>query len=198
MNEVLALLRRRFSPRAFASRDVDDATLGILFEAARWAPSCRNEQPWSFVVMRRGTGAHDQLLGCLSPGNQVWAATAPLLVVAVAREIFAHDDSTNRHAWYDLGQAMANLLVAATACGLHAHQMAGFDTNRAAGICALPAAHAAVTVTALGYRGDATDLPAGVSDRDPAARERKARAAFVFEAQWGVPWCHAERRDDQA
>lgn len=189
MHDIEALVRHRFSPKAFAERAVDEDTLRALFEAARWAPSCYNDQPWHFVVTRLGEAAHAALLASLSPGNQAWAGTAPLLVLGVARECFAHNGAVNRHAWYDLGQAMASLLVVATAHGLYVHQMAGFDTERAAAACAVPAGHAAVVVAALGYRGDADRLPPGTAEKDPDARERKPLAEFVFDAAWGRPGC---------
>jgi nitroreductase len=187
MHDIEALVRDRFSPKAFAARDVDDDVLVALFEAARWAPSCYNDQPWHFVVARSGEAAHAALLASLVPGNQAWAATAPVLVLGVAREHFAHNVALNRHAWYDLGQAMASLLVIATARGLHVHQMAGFDAERAAAACALPDGHSAVVVAALGYRGEPARLPPGTTEKDPAARERKALAEFVFASTWGMP-----------
>ncbi|MEQ8494839.1 MAG: nitroreductase family protein, partial [Gammaproteobacteria bacterium] len=169
-------------------RPVDDAVLEALFEAARWAPSCYNEQPWYFVLTRRGSTAHAELLESLSTGNRGWAATAPLLVLCVARERFARDATPNRHAWYDLGQAMGSLLVCASAHGVHAHQMAGFDAERAVRVLQVPEGYAAVAVCALGYRGDSAVLPAGVVEKDPAARERRPLERSVFESRWQQGW----------
>ncbi|MEQ8661729.1 MAG: nitroreductase family protein [Gammaproteobacteria bacterium] len=188
MNDVDRLLRTRFSPRAFDARPIADSTLASLFEAARWAPSCYNDQPWHFVLTRHGSAAHAALLATLAAGNQAWAATAPILLLCVARERFAHDHTPNRHAWYDLGQAMGSLLVCASAHGLHAHQMAGFDAAQAARALALPPAHAAVAVCALGYLGDPARLPAGVSEKDAHARTRRPLAEFTFEARWQGSW----------
>ncbi|MGE0482723.1 MAG: nitroreductase family protein [Gammaproteobacteria bacterium] len=187
MHDIETLVRNRFSPKAFAPREVDDDILRALFEAARWAPSCYNDQPWHFVVTRRGETIHAALLECLATGNQAWAGTAPLLLVGVAREHFAHNGTANRHAWYDLGQAVASLLLVATSHGLHVHQMAGFDAERTATLCALPTGHAAVVVAALGYLGDPARLPPGTVEKDPSTRERKALADFVFAADWGTP-----------
>jgi len=178
-------LSRRFSPRAFAEREVATALLTQLFEAARWAPSCYNDQPWSFIVTRRGHGSgYAKLLDCLVESNRMWAVTAPVLVLNVARRCFLHNGQFNRHAWYDLGQAVAGLLVEATRAGLHAHQMAGFDAVRAIQAFALPAGFDAVAIMALGYHGEPSRLPSGVSEKSPAARERRPQTAFVFAEQW--------------
>jgi hypothetical protein len=120
----------------------------------------------------------------LVESNRAWAATAPVLVLNVARQCFLHNGQPNRHAWYDLGQAVASLLVEATRAGLHAHQMAGFDAARATQALALPAGFDAVAVMALGYHGDPSRLPSGVCEKAPAARERRPQTAFVFAEQW--------------
>ena len=189
MPEIHDLLTRRWSPRAFDVRDVDADKLQRLFEAARWAPSCFNDQPWFFIVGRRGQGtAYERLYECLVEFNQSWAVTAPVLLINVARAVFARNGNPNRHAWYDCGQAMGNLLIEATHLGLVVHQMAGFDPELAREKFAIPAGFDAVAAAALGYVGDERLLPDGVEEKNPEERERKPLADFVFGDHWMTPF----------
>src|SRR6266702_6198279 len=113
------LLRRRWSPRAFSDRRVEPDKLRSLWEAARWAASSFNEQPWSFIVAtRQKQEEHARLLSCLVEKNQQWARLAPVLMVSVAKLKFEKTGKPNRHAFHDVGLAMGNLLVEATALGL--------------------------------------------------------------------------------
>lgn len=186
MSAALDLLTRRWSPRAFASRPVEADKLIALFEAARWAPSCYNGQPWQFLLARRSVdAAYDALFPTLMSANQAWAASAPLLVLNVAQKNFTHNGKPNGWAWYDLGQAVGNLLAQATQLGLHVHQMAGFDAVQAHANLGLPADCDAVAVMAVGYLGDPATLPAGVEEKSPAQRERRALPEFVHDGAWG-------------
>lgn len=183
------LLSDRWSPRAFADRSVTPATLATLLESARWAPSCYNDQPWNFIIARRENPvAYQNILECLVPQNQAWASTAPVLVLAVARLHFAHNAVPNRHAWYDVGLAVANMIVQATHLQLSVHQMAGFDPEEARRRCEIPAGFDPAVVIALGYRGDPSRLPAGVAEKDPALRERRDVTTFAFAGRWDVPF----------
>ncbi len=120
------LIKRRWSPRAFSDRPVERDILRSLLEAARWAPSSNNEQPWNFIVATKDDQAEfSRLLSCLVEGNSLWAQHAPVLMVSVARMSFEDDGKPNRHAFHDVGQAVANLIVQATTLGLMVHQMAG-------------------------------------------------------------------------
>lgn len=185
MPAILDVLSQRWSPRAFSDRAVEPEKIELLFEAARWAPSCYNDQPWSFVVTRRGVGAdHESLMSCLMAANQAWASTAPILVLNCVRKHFSHNGKPNRWAYYDLGLAVGNLLSEATRQGLVVHQMAGFDAERAQRVLALPDDHEAVAVMALGYLGDPARLPPGVEEKSPAQRERRTVMEFVHEGRW--------------
>ena len=185
MSAILDVLSKRWSPRAFAPRALEADKLHILFEAARWAPSCYNDQPWHFLVTRRGSDAtYEQLLSCLMPANQAWAASAPVLVLNTIRKNFSHNGKPNRWAFYDLGLAVGNLLCEATHLGLHVHQMAGFDADLAQTTLGMPQDHEAVAVMAVGYLGDPALLPAGVEEKAPDQRERKTLAEFVSLGQW--------------
>lgn len=188
MPDINPLLARRWSPRAFAEREVSVETLQSLFEAARWAPSCYNDQPWYFIVGRRGRGTgYQRILDTLVEFNQQWASTAPVLLIGAARDHFTHNGKTNRHAAYDLGLAMGQLLVEATARELYVHQMAGFDHDAADRELAIADGHGAVFAAALGYLGDADRLPTDMEEKDPAERERKTVKEFVFDGVWGEP-----------
>jgi nitroreductase len=174
------LLARRWSPRAFAPRPVEREKLTQLFEAARWAPSSYNAQPWAFIVTtREDAEGYNRLLSTLVDVNREWAQRAPVLILAVAKLDFDHAARPNRHALYDLGQAVGNLTVQATALDLHIHQMGGFDPRSARELFAIPTGYEPVAVLAVGYQ---EGLPA-----DPTARTRKPLTDFVFSGSWGRP-----------
>jgi len=180
------LLRRRWSPRAFSDRRVEPDTLRSLLEAARWAPSSFNEQPWSFILATKDDPAEfGRLLSCLVDGNIQWAQHAPVLMVSVARLSFEDDGKPNRHAFHDVGLAVANLIVQATALGLVVHQMAGIFPDKIRELYGIPEGYEAVAGIALGYPGDPQSLPEGLRKRELAPRERKPMTEFVFSGRWG-------------
>jgi nitroreductase len=183
---VHELIAKRWSGRAFSSKAVDSATIGSLLEAARWAASCSNEQPWSFLVTEKQKRSdYDRLLGCLVEFNVEWAQRAPVLILSVARLNFASSGKPNRHAWHDVGQATANLALQATALGLIAHPMAGFDIQKARDEFAIPAGHEPVAVIAVGYSGDPASLSEKLRKRELAPRQRKPLRDFAFTGTWG-------------
>jgi len=180
------LIAERWSPRAFADRPVEEGMLHRLFEAARWAPSSFNEQPWSFIVaMRTDEEAHAAIASCLSEGNRAWAEKAPVLMISVAKLRFEHNDKPNRHAYYDVGQAVAMLSVQATDLELVLHQMAGFDRDKAREVLEIPEDHDPVTAIALGFPGDPEKLPADLQKREYAPRERDGFDQFVWTGVFG-------------
>ena len=182
------LLRSRWSPRAFLPRPIAPATLRSLFEAARWAPSSSNEQPWCFVVAPRDHAADfDRLLKTLAASNQRWAHNAGALVLCTARTGFERTGKPNAHAWHDCGLALAQLLVEATSLGLSAHVMAGFDTELARQACAVPAGFDPVTVTAIGHADEPDSLPDELRTRELAPRQRRPYHEVVFLGAWGHP-----------
>lgn len=187
-DSILDLLARRRSPYAFSSYPVEPQDLRKLFEAARWSPSSYNEQPWSFVVVTRDEPeGHNRMLSILVEANQKWARHAPVLALAVARLNFAQNDRPNRHALYDLGQAIAHLTVQGTALGLAVHQMGGFDIEQARQRFLLPAGYEPVAVIAIGYPGDPEALPEALRRRETAPRIRRPLEGFVFNGIWGEP-----------
>ena len=186
-NCVLTAVHQRWSPRAFASRDVSDHDLASLFEAARWAPSSYNEQPWRFLVGRRGSVTYQEIAASLIPFKQLWAPKAPVLVLGVAKSRFSHDNSANGYTLYDLGAATALLVLQAAAQGLVAHQMGAFDHDALRQALAIPDEFLLGTVTALGYAGDASTLPnERLLAQERAPRLRKPLDAFVFTT-WNQP-----------
>jgi len=180
------VIARRWSPRAFDERPVEQAKLKSLFEAARWAPSSNNEQPWRFIVASKETSTdYDRLFACLVEGNRKWAFRAPVLILSVASLLFEDDGKPNRHALHDTGMAAENFVLQATALGLQAHQMAGFDTQKARETCLIPTGFDPVAMIALGYPGDPAVLPDYLREREIKPRERQPIGDFVFSIKWG-------------
>jgi nitroreductase len=180
------LIRRRWSPRAFADRPVEADKLRRVFEAARWAPSSYNAQPWSYLVATKDDPTdYERMLGCLVECNPRWARSAPVLAVSVTASAFAHNNKPNRHAFYDVGAATAFLTLEATALGLFVHQMAGFSPDLVRERYDLPATVEPVAAFALGYAGDAATLPDGLREKEHQPGQRKPIAEFVFCGGWG-------------
>ena len=181
------LLRRRWSPRAFDERLIEPEKLRSLFEAARWAPSSNNEQPWRFLVATKEHKAeYDRLFSFLVEGNQQWAHHAPALLLSVATLLF-DDGSPNRHALHDTGMAVENLALQATALGLIAHQMAGFRIEQARADCQIPEGYEPVAMMAVGYPGDPAVLSDRLRAREAQTRVRKPLMEFVYSATWKQP-----------
>ena len=189
------LLRQRYSPLAFSDQLVEPEKLRSVLEAARWAASSYNEQPWSFIVATKDNQAEfDRLLGCLAEGNQQWAQNAPVLMLSVAKLHFERNGDLNRHAFHDVGAAAANLAIQATALGLFIHQMAGFDVPLAQEVYSISEGYEPVAAFALGYIGDPQTLPERLLQRALAPRTRKPLDKFVFSSSWNQtsPWVSSQ------
>ena len=183
---VHELIRERWSPRAFADKPVPQDVLRSIFEAARWAPSSNNEQPWAYIVATKDDKENfEKMLSVLVEFNAQWARSAPVLALAVAKLTFGKNNSPNRNAQYDTGAASALLSVEATARGLAVHQMAGFDPEKARQVFAIPPGWEPIAALAIGYHGDPASLPPPLKDREMAPRTRKPIAEFVMAGQWG-------------
>lgn len=182
------LIGRRWSPRAFSKRPVEPDKLLSLFEAARWAASSNNEQPWAFLVAtREDRKNYEDVIGVLVEFNRAWADKAPVLILAFAHTQFEKDGRVNRHAFYDLGQAVANLTLQATALGLATHSMAGFNVEAARERFNVPSGWEPATMIALGYPGDPDSLAEKLRQRELAQRQREPLLQFVFSGEWGMP-----------
>lgn len=179
------LLSKRWSPLAFSEKSVEPEKLRSVLEAARWAASSYNEQPWSFIVATSDNQAEfDRLLSCLAEGNQEWAHTAPVLMLSVAKLQFERNGVENRHAFHDVGAAAAQLAMQATALGLFIHQMAGFDVPLSRSVYSIPEGYEPVAAIALGYIGDPQILSEKLLQRTLAPRTRKPLENFVFSGKW--------------
>jgi nitroreductase len=180
------LLAKRWSPYAFADRPVSEEDLRALFEAARWAASSFNEQPWSYLVATKAEPeAFERLLSCLVEGNQAWAKAAPVLAFGCTSLRFALNNKPNAAAVHDLGLASASLTLEATARGLFVHQMIGILPDKARALYRIPEGVQPLTGLAIGYAADPSSLPEKYRERDLAPRTRKPLAEFVFGQAWG-------------
>jgi nitroreductase len=185
---ILQVLAERWSPYGFEDRPVSAADLRSLFEAARWAASSYNEQPWNYLVAtRENPQEFGRLLSCLVEANQAWAKAAPVLVLGVVSLQFAKNNKDNRAAVHDLGLASGNLVVEATARGLSVHQMIGILPDKAREVYQIPEHFEAWTAMAIGYKADPAKLPAALKERDLAPRQRKPLREFVFTSHWEQP-----------
>jgi nitroreductase len=185
---VHEIFQARWSPRAFSDRPVSDEDLKTILEAGRWAASSYNEQPWRFIVGRKfDRQTYDRLLNVLVPYNQGWASLAPVLMITVARRTFSHNGQPNQHARHDTGAALAHIFLQATALGLHAHGMAGFDAERARLELGIPEDYEPVAAVALGYLGPMERLPEPYRQAELAPRRRKPLDELIFDGRWDAP-----------
>lgn len=184
---VLPPILARWSPRSFTSREVSPADLRTVFEAAHWAASAYNEQPWRFFVGRRNSLTYKKIFSALVPGNQFWAGSAPVLILGAASTKFAHNGTPNVTALYDLGAAASYLTLQASALGLAAHQMSGFDHDIARKAFGISEDYDFGAVIALGYQGEPSALgQEQLRAMEITPRERKPLSEFVFSA-WDEP-----------
>lgn len=180
------LIRDRWSPRAFSGKPIEQTVLASLFEAARWAPSSSNEQPWAYLVAIKDDAENfAKTASVLVEFNAGWAKNAPVLALAVSSLTFHSNGAPNRNAFYDTGAATALLSVEATARGLAVHQMAGFDPAKAKQVFEIPDDWEPIAVIAIGYPGDPQSLSDKLRDREVAPRTRKPLSEFVMSGRWG-------------
>jgi len=181
------LIASRWSPYGFSNRTVSKENLLSLFEAARWAPSSYNEQPWSYIVATKDEPEeYEKLLSCLVEGNQSWANAAPVLALGVVSLKFSRNNTPNAAAIHDLGLAAGNLLFEASARGLYVYQMIGILPEKAREIYDIPEGVEAKTGLAIGYAADPSTLSDPFKERDQTPRQRKPLQAFVFSSKWGT------------
>jgi len=185
---VHELIAKRWSPRAFEPKPVPAEALRSVLEAARWAASSFNEQPWRFIVARReDSGEFARMLGCLMEGNRSWAKNAGVLILTVAKETFTRNDRPNRSALHDVGLAAGNLSLQATDLGLRVHQMAGIEVGKIRKTYDVPEGYQPMTGIAIGYPGDFEQLPEPLRAREIAPRQRKPQTELVFSGAWNHP-----------
>lgn len=183
--EVLQVIRARWSPRSFSDREVSSADLRKVFEAARWAPSSNNEQPWRFIVGLRGSETFKKIGSSLVPFNQQWALKAPVLILGVAKKHFSHKDTPNGYAVFDLGAATGFITLQAVELGLSTHQMGGFDKDAARKALQIPEEFDLGSVMALGYQGEPSALThEQMLAQETSPRSRRPLNEIVLSA-WG-------------
>lgn len=177
--DIHPILNDRYSPRAFADVPVTDTELDAVLEAARWAPSSMNEQPWRFLVTRAGGDGHAELLAGLNPSNHRWADKAPVLILVMAVRTLSRNGQENHHARHDVGMATAQLTAQATALGLGLHILGGFKAEEVRQAFAVPDILDLVSVIALGHPGSADQLPDDLRERELRRSPRKALNEIV-------------------
>src|ERR1700675_2706686 len=180
------LIRERWSPRAFSDKSVAPEVLRSLFEAARWAASSNNEQPWAYLVATKEDAENfAKMVGVLVEFNAGWAKHAPLLVLSVAHLKMERDGKPNRVALHDVGTASAQLTLEANSRGLFVHQMAGFHAEKAREAFEIPPDWEPVAAIAIGYPGNPDSLSQKLRERELAPRTRKPLKEFVKSGTWG-------------
>jgi nitroreductase len=179
------IISHRWSPRSFENRAVEPEKLHLLFEAARWASSSNNAQPWFYIVATKDDPeGYSKILDSFVEFNQSWAKSAPVLAISVAK-VTHENGNPNRHAFHDVGAASTTLAIQAAALGLQVHQMGGFLPEKARANFGIPEGYDPVAAIAIGYPGDASSLSEPLKQRENAPRSRKPLESFVFADQWG-------------
>ncbi|MFA6978271.1 MAG: nitroreductase family protein [Ignavibacteriaceae bacterium] len=188
-NEILNLIKKRWSPREFdPTKKISPAQISLLFEAARWAPSAFNEQPWNFIIVTKDNPEQfEKILNLLMDGNRTWAANASALILTVASLRASHNGDENFHALYDLGASVTNLSLQAVEQNIYIHQMGGFYHDKARKTFQLNEDYAPVSVLALGYLPETKSFKEN-KERILAKRKRKSLNEFVFRNNWGSPF----------
>jgi nitroreductase len=185
---ILEIIQERWSPYAFSSVPVEEFKLKAMFEAAGYAPSCGNEQPWQFVYATRDErDVFNDYIGFLNETNQLWAKNAYALVISMARTKFSHSGMPNRWAFHDTGMAVSNLLMQALALDVYVHQMGGYSIKKVKECFKLNDDIEPVAMIAVGYLGDGTGLTPDLLKKDESRRPRKYISEFVFKNSPGKP-----------
>ena len=180
------LISERKSIRAFSDKEISDEALITLMEAARWAPSSMNEQPWRFIVVRKeNTEAFQKMIQCLNDSNKIWAQHASILLLTVANNTITTLNKPNAYAWHDIGLAIGNLSLQAISMDIFLHQMGGFKSEEAKKLFNIPNGFEPVSVIALGYQGNAEALPSPLRERELKQRERKPLSEIVYSNTFG-------------
>ncbi len=180
--------KKRWSPRAFSEKNIEKEKIHSILEAARWAPSAFNEQPWRFIVGQKGDTTYDSILSTLVDWNIIWASKAPVLILNIANKTFTQNGNQNVTFKYDLGQSVGLMIIEVVNQGLVSHQMSGFSADKAAELFNIPNDYQAVSVTAIGYYGDVKDLPEDMAAMELKPRERNELKSIVFEGEFGKPF----------
>jgi hypothetical protein len=181
------IIANRWSPRAFENRNIDHNVLERILEAARWAPSSRNDQPWRFIVGHKGDETWDKIFSTLVDFNKKWAKLAPVLILSVGHKISAKTGKFNSVWQYDLGQSVAYLTFQAMHEGIWVHQMGGLDTAEAGKIFNVPEDFEVFTAIALGYKAEPEVLEENFITMEKSKRSRLTPEKLFFNGEFGNP-----------
>lgn len=177
------IIKRR-SPVVYSGKEVEQEKIDLMFEAAKWAPSSFNEQPWRFIYAKSSNKMeYNRFLNCLYEGNRIWAKHAPLLVLSIAK-LDSSNGRPNFYAMYDTGMAVGNLLSQATYNGLYVHQMGGYDKDKAREVLNIPEVYQPLAMMAIGYLGNIDNFPKDIQEREKRERTRKEIQEFVHVGQF--------------
>ncbi|MDR3625745.1 MAG: nitroreductase family protein [Ignavibacteriaceae bacterium] len=191
------LLKKRYSPRAFADKNIEPDKITGLLEAARWSPSSMNGQPWRFIVAEKNDASDfNNLLSVVNEHNQVWAKNAAALILTIVKLDFDFNGQLNIHALYDLGNAVANLTFQATSENLFVRQMGGFYPEKARKVFSIPEGYQPVSILAIGYKGNPEMLPEDLKIREKAVRIRKGLDEIAFTGKFGKPYNNVEQENN--
>lgn len=177
---ILGAIRERKSVLAFSDRKVEEEKINSIFEAARWAPSSMNLQPWRYIYSRKKETAYQLMFNCLHGGNQQWAKNAQMLILSVAQVEYSYQGAvhSNQHAWHDTGAANSLLMLQAADLGMATHPMGGFDSEEIRKSFSIPKEYEPVAIIALGYEGNNNSLPQKLQERANSPRLRKPLGEF--------------------
>ena len=183
--EINEWIKKRRSTVIFSDKPIEDEVLRTVFEAARWAPSSNNQQPWRFIIGKKQDGTvFAKMCSLLNPNNQAWACRASVLMVSVAETISSYNNRENIHARHDVGLAEENLMIQAVSMGLVVHPMGGFNAEKAKHVLHIPEGFDPVIMIALGYPGNPVDFPEEIQTKDGRKRTRNPLNSFVFYGDW--------------
>jgi nitroreductase len=185
---ILEIIQERWSPYALSSAPVEDYKLKAMFEAAGYAPSSNNEQPWIFVYATQADGKiFNDYLDFLVDSNRIWAKEAYVIIISFARLNFSKSGKPNRYAFHDTGMSVSNLLLQALALDIYVHQMGGYSVDKVKEYFKLDGGIEPVAVMAAGYQGEGLNLMPELLKRDETRRPRKSLTEYTFRNDLNIP-----------
>jgi len=177
---LLNVIEKRHSPRAFAEKEISEEEINLLFEAARWAPSARNEQPWKYFYTSQKSENFQKFIACLVPINQLWAKNAQFIILSVGRKLYSENNSPNKFYLQDVGAANAYIALQACEMGFQVRQMGGFDLDKTLQTFEInPEIETPISFIAVGYKGEADLLPENMREMELKLRVRKPISDFL-------------------
>jgi nitroreductase len=183
-HKILDVVGNRWSPRAFSSENISEEDLETILEAASWAPSAMNEQPWKYIYAHRGTPGFAKMVQCLLPGNQLWAKEAAVLIISVGLKRYEKTGLPNIHYLHDSGLANSNLVTQAFSQGIYSHLMGGFDKEKTINEYNLKESEDPICFIALGYLGNSENLPEPFKSRENGPRTRKSLDLIIKDGSY--------------